>query len=34
MNKKLKVTIKVTDNVACKYPQTKKCIKENLRENT
>ena len=32
MNKKLKVTLNVPDNVACKYPDTKKYIKENLKE--
>ena len=32
MNKKLKVTIKVIHNVACKYPDTKIYIEENLKE--
>ena len=32
MNKKLKVTLKVLDNVACKYPDTKNYIEENLKE--
>ena len=31
MNKKLKV-LKVLDNVACKYPNTKNYIEENLKE--
>ena len=30
MNKKLKITIKFVDNVACKYPDTKIYIEENL----
>ena len=34
MNKKLKVTIEFTDNVACKYPDTKFYIEENLKERT
>ena len=34
MNKKLKVTLKVLDNVACKYPNTKIYIEETLKENT
>ena len=29
---KLKVTLKVFDNVACKYPDTKDYIEENLKE--
>ena len=32
MNKKLKVTLKVFDNVACKYPDTKDYIEEDLKE--
>ena len=34
MNKKLKVTIKVIDNVCCKYPDTKIYIEEYAREKT
>ena len=34
MSKKLKVTLKVLDNVACKYPDTKNYIEENLKERT
>ena len=34
MKKKLKVTIKVIDNVDCKHPDTKIYIKENLKEKT
>ena len=29
-----KVTIEFTDNVACKYPDTKFYIEENLKERT
>ena len=32
MNKKLKVTPKVLDHVACKNPDTKDYIEENLKE--
>ena len=32
MNKKLKVTLKVLDNVASKYQDTKNCIEENMNE--
>ena len=32
MNKKFKVKIKVIDNVACKYRDTKIYIEENLKE--
>ena len=32
MNKKLKVTLKALENVACKYPDTKDYIEENLKE--
>ena len=32
MNKKLKVTLKVLDNVASKYPDTKNYIEENIKE--
>ena len=32
MNKKLKVTLNVPANVACKYPDRKKYIEENLNE--
>ena len=31
MNKKLKVKLKVLDNVASKYPDTKKYTEENLK---
>ena len=34
MSKKLKVTLKVLDNVACKYPDKKNYIEENLKEKT
>ena len=34
MNKKLKVTLKFIDNVACKNPDSKFYIKENLNEKT
>ena len=34
MNKKLRVTLKVLDSVACKYPDTKIYIEENLKEKT
>ena len=34
MNKKLNVTLKVLDNVACKYLDTKIYIEENLKEKT
>ena len=34
MNKKLKVTLKVIANIACKYSDTKIYIKENLKEKT
>ena len=34
MNKKLKVTIKFINNVACNYPDTKIYIEENLKEST
>ena len=32
MDKKLKVMLKALDNVACKYPDTKDYIEENLKE--
>ena len=32
MNKKLKVTLKVLDNVASKYRDTKNYIEENVKE--
>ena len=32
MNKKVKVTLKVLENFACKYPDTKVYIKENLKD--
>ena len=32
MNKNLKVTVKVIDNVACKYLDTKIYNEENLKE--
>ena len=31
MNKKLKVTLIVLDNIACKYPDTKICFEENQK---
>ena len=34
MSKKLKVMLKVLDNVACKYLDTKNYIEENLKEKT
>ena len=34
MNKKLKVTLRVVDNVTSKYPDTKNYIEENLKEKT
>ena len=34
MNKKLKVTLQVLDNVASKYPDTKIYIEDNLKEKT
>ena len=34
MNKKLNVTIKVIENVDCKYPDTKIYIEENLKKKT
>ena len=34
MNKRLQVTLKVIDNVLCKYVDTKNYIEENLREKT
>ena len=34
MNKKFKVTIKVIDNVYCKYPVNKINIEKNLKEKT
>ena len=34
MNKKLKLTLKVDDNVASKYLDTKNYIKENLKKKT
>ena len=34
MNKKLKVMLKVVDNVASKYLDTKNYIEENLKEKT
>ena len=34
MNKKLNVTLKVLDNVAYKYLDTKIYIEENLKEKT
>ena len=33
MNKKLKVTLKVIDNVTYKYLDTKSYIEENLKKN-
>ena len=32
MNKKLKLTVKVLDNIACKYSDTKDYFEENLKE--
>ena len=32
MNKKLKITLKVLENVSCKYPDTKDYIEKNLKE--
>ena len=32
MNKKLKVMPKFSKNIDCKYPDTKICIEENLKE--
>ena len=34
MNKKSKVTLKVFDNMASKYPDTKNYIEENLKEKS
>ena len=34
MNKKLNVTIKVTENFDCKYPDAKIYIEQNLNEKT
>ena len=34
MNKILKATIKVTDNVNCKYSDTKIDVDENLKEKS
>ena len=34
MSKKLKITLKVLDSVACKYLDTKIYIEENLKEKT
>ena len=32
MNKKLRVTLEVVDNVSIKYPETKQYIEENMKE--
>ena len=34
MNKKLKIMLKIADNVASKYLNTKNCIEENLKKKT
>ena len=34
MNKKLKVTLKVLDNVACKYLDTENYIEQYMKEKT